>query len=247
MIMGMNCSVGIIGFGRFGKLMARYLAADLNVWVYDPHIPSQEIDSSNIDSASLETVARTDVVILAVPISRLKEVLVQVRPLLKAKSLVIDVCSVKEYPIRWLQELLPDDVEILGTHPMFGPDSAAESLEGRKIALCPVRIATARFEKIRRYLDSKGLVTIETTPTDHDRQIAVSLALTHFIGRTLAGMGVQSQEIDTEGYKRLLRILEVVEHDSWQLFEDMHRYNPYAREARQLFAETICAIEEKLG
>jgi prephenate dehydrogenase len=245
--MGMNCSIGIIGFGRFGKLMARYLAVDHHVRVYDPNVPSQEIDSRNIAAATLQTVAQRDVLILAVPISRLEEVLIQVRPLLKAGSLVVDVCSVKEYPVRRLQKLVPDDIGILGTHPMFGPDSAAESLEGRKIALCPVRISTARYEEIRGYLASKGLVVIETTASDHDRQIAVSLALTHFIGRILAGMGVQPQEIDTEGYKRLLRILEVVEHDTWQLFEDMHRYNPYAREARQSFAETIRAIEERLA
>jgi prephenate dehydrogenase len=110
-----------------------------------------------------------------------------------------------------------------------------------------VRITDARLEKVRRYLVSKRLVVIETSPSEHDRQIAVSLALTHFIGRTLAGMGVQPQEIDTEGYKRLLRILEVVENDSWQLFEDMQRYNPYAQEIRESYAETMRAIEKKLG
>ena len=35
-----------------------------------------------------------------------------------------------------MQELLPQDVSILATHPIFGPDSAADSLKGRKIALC---------------------------------------------------------------------------------------------------------------
>jgi len=47
---------------------------------------------------------------------------------------------------------------------------------------------------------------IEASPSEHDRQIAVSLALTHFIGRSLAGMGAKPQDIDTEGYKRLLHI-----------------------------------------
>jgi len=38
----------------------------------------------------------------------------------------------QEHPVRWMRELLPPDVAILGSHPMFGPDSAAESLQGRK-------------------------------------------------------------------------------------------------------------------
>ena len=52
--------------------------------------------------------------------------------------------------------------------------------------------------------------------------------------------------MDTEGYKRLLHILEVVEHDTWQLFEDMHRYNPYAREKRAEFMEAMRGIEDRL-
>jgi prephenate dehydrogenase len=39
-------------------------------------------------------------------------------------------------------------------------------------------------------------------------------------------------------------ILEVVNNDTWQLFEDMHRFNPYAREKRQDF---ITAMEQVQG
>jgi prephenate dehydrogenase len=60
-------------------------------------------------------------------------------------------------------------------------------------------------------------------------------------------MGAKPQDIDTEGYRRLLRILEVVEHDTWQLFEDMHRYNRYASEARRSFMEALGAVESRIG
>jgi len=153
---------------------------------------------------------------------------------------------VKEQPLRWMQELLPETVDILGTHPMFGPDSAADSLEGRKIVLCPVRIEGKRLEQVKHYLGEKGLVLIEASAEDHDRQIAVSLALTHTIGRSLSLFGAKPQKIDTEGYQRLLRILEVVENDTWQLFEDMNRYNPYAQDARKAFIAAMHEIEGKL-
>ena len=241
--MGMNCRIGVVGFGRFGKLMARYLAIDHAVRVYDPVAAKHDVASIGAEPVSFETASRSDVLILAVPISCLQETLTQVRPHLTASSLVVDVCSVKEHPVRWMRELLPPDVAILGSHPMFGPDSAAESLQGRKIVLCPIRIAPARYAAIRSYLISKGLVVIEASPTEHDRQIAVSLALTHFIGRSLAGMGAKPQDIDTEGYKRLLHILDVVENDTWQLFADMNRYNPYAVEVRRDFMKAMQAIE----
>jgi prephenate dehydrogenase len=227
--------------------MARYLAADFHVQVWDPTADGQAVVSAGAWPTDFMTAAQSDVVIPAVPISRLKEVLKQIKPHLKSEALVIDVCSVKEQPIRWMQKILPERIEILGTHPMFGPDSAADSLHGRKIVLCRVRVGLKRYAKIRGYLESKRLKVIETSAAEHDRQIAVSLGLTHFIGRALAATGAKPQDIDTEGYRRLLRILEVVENDTWQLFEDMHRYNPHATEVRRAFMGSLQEIEKKVA
>ena len=99
---------------------------------------------------------------------------------------------------------------------------------------------------MRRYLQAKQLEVIETTPEDHDRQIAVSLSLTHFIGRSLSAFGAGALKIDTEGYRRLIYTLGVVEHDTWQLFEDMHRFNPFAQRTRTAFMEAMKDIDKRL-
>jgi prephenate dehydrogenase len=239
--------IGIIGFGRFGKLTARYLAEDYDVLVFNRTDKSAEIKESGARAASMRSVCRQKIVILCVPISTLKEVLGVIGPLLKTDGVIVDVCSVKVYPVRWMQSLLPEKVSILATHPIFGPDSAADSLKGRKIFLSPVRIAEEQYQQIKAYLASKELVLIESTPEDHDEQIAVSLALTHFVGRTLSEFGAQPMNIDSEGYQRLLHILEVVEHDTWQLFNDMHRFNPFAKEKRAAFIEAMQKINSQLG
>ena len=238
--------IGIIGFGRFGKLTAGYLAEDFEVRVYNPTDKSTEIKTTGARKASLKTVCRQKIVILCVPISTLEQVLTEIGPLLKKDTLVVDVCSVKVYPTQWMIKLLPDNVSILATHPIFGPDSAADSLKGRKIFLSPIRIAKKQYQKIKTYLASKELVLIESTPEDHDEQIAISLALTHYIGRSLSEFGAAPLGIDSEGYKRLLHILEVVEHDTWQLFYDMHRYNPYAKEKRDAFMQAMQKIDQRL-
>jgi prephenate dehydrogenase len=238
--------IGIIGFGRFGKLTARYLAEEFDVAVYHRTDKSMEINRTGARAASLETVCRQDIVIPCVPICVLQEVLKDIAPLLRPDALIVDVCSVKEYPVRRMTDILPDTVSILATHPMFGPDSASDSLEGRKICLCKVRIAEKKYQNIKAYLESKELVVIEATPQEHDEQIATSLSLTHFIGRTLSEYGARQLDIDTEGYKRLLHILEVVERDTWQLFLDMHHYNPYAKEKRVAFMEVMRDINFRL-
>ena len=238
--------IGILGFGRFGELASRYLAPDFEVIVHTRADRAADIKQTGALAGSLEEVCRQDIIIPCAPISIFKGFLADIAPLIKPGALVVDVCSVKEYPIRWIQETLPDRVSILATHPMFGPDSAAASPAGRKICLCKVKLAENQYRKIRRYLSSKGLVVIEATAREHDEQIASSLALTHLIGRTLSESGATQLDIDTEGYKRLLHILEVVERDTWQLFTDMHHYNPYARKKRIEFMEVMQDISARL-
>ena len=239
--------IGIIGFGRFGKLASRYLAKDFDVLVHTRAGKTSEISQTGARAASIDTVCQQDVIIPCVPISIFKDFLKDIEPLIKPDALIADVCSVKEYPIRWMREILPDTVSILATHPMFGPDSASDSLQGCKICLCKVKIEERRYRQIRKYLASKGLVVIEATAREHDEQIATSLALTHLIGRTLSESGAAQLDIDTEGYKRLLHILEVVERDTWQLFTDMHHYNSYARKKRIEFMEVMQDISSRLA
>ena len=238
--------IGIIGFGRFGKLVAHYLARDFEVFVYNKSDKNAEIISTGARPATLDEICQQKIVIPCIPISIFKDYLKTIAPLLAPDTVVIDVCSVKEYPVQWMQNELPESVSILATHPMFGPDSAADSLQDRKICLCPVRIAEKQYRKIKEYLISRGLIVIEATPREHDEQIATSLSLTHLIGRTLSESGAKPLDIDTEGYKRLLHILEVVERDTWQLFQDMHRFNPYAKKKRSEFIETMEDINNRL-
>ncbi|MBT8341220.1 MAG: prephenate dehydrogenase/arogenate dehydrogenase family protein [Desulfatitalea sp.] len=239
--------IGLIGYGRFGRLTVRHLSGDFDVVVHTRSADKAgDIERAGGRLVPLEEACSQKFVIVCVPISAMQPTLSQIAPLLQPNALVADVCSVKSYPATWMREHLPESVEILATHPMFGPDSAAETLKGHKIVLCAERIAPRHYARIKQWLVARGLQLIETTPAEHDRKIAVSLSLTHFLGRTLAKFGATPLDIDTEGYKRLLNILEVVNNDTWQLFEDMHRYNPYAQEKRRAFMDAISAIHGHL-
>jgi prephenate dehydrogenase len=240
--------IGLIGYGRFGKLSVQHLAADCDVVVYTRDTDKDaDIRRAGGRLVSLAEACSQKTVLLCVPISAMQDTLDLIAPLLRPGTLVVDVCSVKVLPVQWMRKQLPDNIDILATHPMFGPDSATHSLAGHKLVVCAERIAPSRLDKVLAWMNAKQLEVIEATPEEHDRKIAVSLALTHFIGRSLSAYGAQPMNIDTEGYKRLLHILEVVENDTWQLFEDMHQYNPYARENRQAFIEALLKTDRELG
>lgn len=238
--------LGLIGFGRFGKLIVRHLSDDFEFHVYNRTDKSREIRQNKAIPASLEEACQNDIVMLAVPISEMENALKSTKNLLKNNSIVIDVCSVKGHPVKLMKKILPKGVQILGTHPMFGPDTASESLEGRKIVLCNTRIKDKAYSQIKRFLESKKLNIIETTPGRHDKEIARSLVLTHFIGRALIDMKASSLQIDTKGYRDLIRILDTVKNDTWQLFEDMNRYNKYTKKIRTDFIKSVAKVDNKL-
>lgn len=238
--------VGIIGFGRLGKLLVKNFTQDASVSVYDLNLDTSVVNTLNAKSSTLEEVCKSKILILCVPISQISKVADQIKSLVTKDTLVIDVCSVKVHPMKELTDILPSEVEVLGTHPMFGPDSAAKSLYGCKIVLCQERVSDKSFNNIKAYLESHGLKVIVSTAHEHDKQIAQSLILTHTIGRTLMDMDSAPMDIDTKGYRRLLKILETVENDSVQLFNDMNKYNPYAKEMREALSSSLNTVIESV-
>lgn len=239
--------IGIIGFGRFGKLAAGCLCKHFKVYAYDNKKSAINTGNKNIIPSTMQKVCTGDIVILAVPISELENVLLEIKGFLKAGSLVADVCSVKERPARLMKEILPKNVQILATHPIFGPDSAKGSVKGRKIVLCKTRISEGLYRKIRGNLENAGLIIIEATPEEHDREIARTLLLTHFIGRGLMEFGAKELSMDTEGYKRLLKILETVRNDTSQLFRDMNDYNKYSKEMRAGVIKALMKVNRRIA
>jgi len=239
--------IGLIGFGRFGKLIVKHLSGDFEFLVHDKMNKKNEIKLNNAIPSSLGDACQNEIIILAVPISEIERTLKNIKNILKKNSIVIDVCSVKEYPVKLMKSILPSHVQILATHPMFGPDTASDSLEGRKIVLCKIRIQDNAYMQVKRFLENKQLNVIETTPEKHDKEIAKSLVLTHFIGRALMDMKASALEIDTRGYRDLIRILDSVKNDTWQLFEDMNRFNAYSSGVRKNFIKSLNDVEKSLS
>lgn len=239
-------SAGLVGFGRLGRLLVKHFARDARIHVHDVKLKPAEVRALGAVPATLAEACAQPLVVLCVPISELEPLARRIKALVRPDALVVDVCSVKEAPLRALKKHLPRGVSILGTHPNFGPDSAADSLQGRKIVLCRVRMNDAAYRGAKRALARKGLEVVELSPREHDKRMAHSLVLTHFIGRGLVAYGAKTTGVDTEGYKRLLRILETVQNDTWQLFVDMNRFNAHAAPMRRRFLAALAATDRRV-
>lgn len=237
-------SVGIIGFGRFGQLIAKHLKDHFQVFVSDKIDKRKIAENIGAKFTSLEKCATKNIVLLCVPISDFEDVLKQIVPFLK-DSVVADVCSVKEKPVNAMEKMVPKDCECIGMHPLFGPDTVKNGLKGKKIVLCPVK--TKRLIEIKNFLSELGLNVIISTPKEHDEQMAKSLGLIHLIGRALNKIGVNNIEMATPTHEMFIELVNIVKNDSEQLFVDMQQYNRYSKDIRKKLIKELIKLDGELN
>ena len=233
--------IGIIGYGRFGRFAGAILKRHFEVSFYDRRIRTPD---EGVRFLPLSETARKPVLVLCVPISQIETVCLQLRPYLAPGQLVLDACSVKQKPIRIMKRILPRAVQVLGTHPLFGPDSARKGIEGHRIVLCPGR--GFQLKKVERYLKSLGLEVIITTAAKHDRQMAHSQALFHFLARGVAMLKIKLGRISNPGPSRMFAEFQDVQNDSPQLFRDMQRENPFSAPFRRKLIENLIRVDQEL-
>jgi prephenate dehydrogenase len=249
--MSADKEIGIVGFGRFGQLLASILKSDFTVKVYDQN--SQLANKANelgVPFVSLDELLQAEIIFYCVPISCLEQVIIEHLPIFKNMSddkLIVDVLSVKTYPKQILQELLPAHYQILLTHPMFGPDSVkAKGLDDQIMIMDKCRLSNENFSFWKNYFLSKKLKVVEMSADKHDQLAAKSQAITHIIGRVLDEIDFEPTPIDALGARRLHGIKEQTCNDTWQLFVDLQTYNPYAAQMRVNLASAFDSISKQL-
>ena len=238
-------SLGIIGVGAFGAFMLPHVAPHYDVSIHDAADVSALAKQHGVKAASLAEVAACDVVVLAVPIQKMEAVLQSIAPHLKRDALVIDVASVKIKPTEMMQRLLPEHAAIVGTHPLFGPQSGKNGIESLNVAVCNVR--GNRAAGVVAFLrDQLKLKVYETTPEDHDRQLAYVQGLTHLLAKVIVSLDLPNFQLTTKTYDLLSQMVGHVRYDSDELFKAIERENPFTAEAKKSFFAAARNLEEAL-
>ena len=233
--------VGIIGHGRFGEILHDLLSNKFEVLAYD----CKKNEKNNLKYHKLEEVLDCFLVFVAVPIRSFENSIKEISKYKLYNTTIVDVCSVKSFPVEIMEKYLPDHVGIIGTHPHFGPDSYTPFRE-LKATICVIRDKYNRQTELKEFFESLSIRTIEMTPDQHDRMAASSQGITHFIGRVLNEAGVRSTDINTLGFNELLGVIEQTCNDSWDLFKDLQKYNPYTTEMIDNIVKKIIEIHNQI-
>jgi len=237
-------TAAVLGVGRFGRLWAEILSKIFQVYVYDHN--STGALPPDVQVLPLSQVARCDYVFLCVPISALRDCLCQLSSYLQSGTVLIDTCSVKMYPAQCMRDLIAHDIHLIGTHPLFGPDSKKRA--DPPVVLCKVRADQKIYERFRIHIEQLGLVPVEMGEKEHDKLLAYTQGLTHLIGRVVHRLSLPSSSTHTIGYALLQDLVEQTCNDSIDLFLDMQHYNEFSKYMRQhltkAYEDIIYMIDE---
>ena len=176
--------VAVIGAGKMGVWFAKFfLAKDYDVVLADRKKEKLEaLKALMVDLTTnfQEAVQDADQVYLCVSINAIEEVVKVISPVLHEGQVVMDICSIKETPIKTMHQYIKG-ATVLGTHPVFGPGS--NGVKHKAYVLTPTNAKEHVFaEKYKLWLEKEEAHVFVMSPKKHDELMSVVLGLPHFLG-----------------------------------------------------------------
>jgi len=139
-----------------------------------------------------ESVADSDIVILATPIYTFQEIFRTISGKLKSAAVVTDVGSTKVLPHRWAAKTLPENVFYVGSHPIAGSEQRGieyardDFFEQADCIITGTKTTNKKALSVLKWFWAKiGCRIIQTSPARHDRIFANISHLPHITASAL--------------------------------------------------------------
>ncbi|XP_027332969.1 arogenate dehydrogenase 1, chloroplastic-like [Abrus precatorius] len=248
-----SLKIGIVGLGSFGQFLAKTMIKQGHTLRATSrtdysHICSQ-LGIQFFSDVVAFVEADNDVILLCTSILSLSQVLSSM-PLtrLKRPTLFVDVLSVKEHPRDELLRVLPEESDILCTHPMFGPESGKNGWKDLTFMYDEVRIRDeALCSNFLHIFRSEGCRMLQMSCEEHDKVASKSQFIAHTIGRTLAEMDIKSTPIDTKGFQTLVQLKDTTTRDSFDLYCGLFIHNRFAVQELENLEHALHKVKEMLA
>lgn len=230
-------TVGIIGgTGQMGQWFKRF---------FEKNGCKVLIASRKTKLKPQDCAAKSDVVVITVPVDITVSVIKKIAPHVRKDALLMDLTSLKKEPVKTM--LKYSKSEVIGTHPVFGP--SVKRIKDQTMILCPAR-GKKWLPWLKKILKKNEAKIKIANPAKHDRMMSVIQGIMHFgsisICHALKELGVDitnSQKYSSPIYKlRMDMVGRILNHDP-KLYADIEILNPettkalraYLKSAHQLY------------
>ena len=226
-------TVGVVGLGLIGGSMARtYAAATHTVYATDKSSTTLSLamrDGVVAGELDQMTVARCDLLLLAVYPKAAIEALTALSPFIKKGAVVIDLCGTKRDVCKACFAIAKDKAfDFIGGHPMAGTqfsgyqNSRAGLFEKAPMVLVMPENATEALRcRVKELLSPVGFGSFaETSAEAHDRVIAFTSQLAHVVSNAYvkSPQAQQHHGFSAGSYRDLTRVAWLNEKMWCELF-----------------------------
>jgi len=201
--------ITIIGCGLIGSSILRNInnnKISKSVTVYDKSkdvldIIKKENLCNNLSKDIKSAVKNSDFIILAIPLSSYKEVLLSARDDLKNDALITDTGSVKKEVNKIFENLNLKNISWIASHPIAGTEESGPSagfkdlFKNRWTIICDNKNSNKdKVEKLKKFWEILGSKVKLMSIEDHDYILALTSHLPHAVAYNIVKTAINTDE-----------------------------------------------------
>jgi len=192
-----------------------------------------------VASDFVDALRGADRVIICVSISAFEETVKRIAPVVREDQCVMDICSIKEYPVKVMHENIKAGL-VLGTHPVFGPGS--KGIKHKAYVLTPTNSKEQTYaDGFKKWLEKMGANVFVMSPQKHDQLMTMVLGLPHFLGlaacETLVAEKnfLESKKVAGTTYRMLFTLAEATALETPDLYANLQTKLPEVQKIEEQF------------
>jgi prephenate dehydrogenase len=233
----------VLGAGKMGVWFAKFCKSRGDTVVLADRNPaklSKLKDQLGVETADFPTAVHgADRVLICVSISSFEEIVKKISPAINQGQVVMDVCSIKEFPVNVMHQYLKGAL-VLGTHPVFGPGS--DGVKHKAYVLTPTNPAEEAYaEEFKKWLEKEEAHVFIMTPQKHDELMSIILGLPHFVGLVACETLLEqpsfreSKKLAGTTYRMLFTLAEATAQETPDLYANVQTKVPGLGKMEELF------------
>lgn len=224
----------VLGAGKMGIWYAKYLKEKGDTVVLSDRTPEKlkrlqgelKVETADFTKA----VKGADRVLICTSITSFEEMVKKIAPFTHKGQVIMDVCSIKEYPVDIMHKYLKEAL-VLGTHPVFGPGS--KGVKHKAYVLTPTNDQEAAYaQEFGSWLEKEEAHVFVMSPQKHDELMSLILGMSHFIGLVACETLLEqpsfpeSKKLAGTTYRMLFTLAEVAALETPDLYANVQTKIP---------------------